>query len=315
MIPFRAILVAADFSETSRAAFRVACSLACETKSQIFVLHVAEPKYKLETPAEFSGQPGLDVAIPRDPAELEALKVRMREAYAPHRPFDVEYETREGGTAEEILRYCEKRGCDLIVMGTHGRTGLRRLLAGSIAEAVLRRARCPVLALRTLELPSEAEQVQVILHPTDFSECSELALQVARSLARDHGARLVVIHSIPSEVVIEGAVAAVEDPRVDRDALEKIRGRLDGPDLKYPVEVRLGHGDAGTEIPRVAGELGCGLIVMGTHGRTGLDRFLMGSVAEAVLRKAPCPVLAVKTPRPEPAATPDRPIAKAVTVY
>jgi nucleotide-binding universal stress UspA family protein len=315
MTPFRAVLVAADFSDTSRAAFRVACSLACETRSQVFVLHVAEPRYKLDVPAEFGGQPGLDLPVPRTPAELGELKARLRDAYVPHRPFDVEYETREGVTAEEILRYCEKRGCDLIVMGTHGRTGLRRLVAGSIAEAVLRRARCPVLALRTPELPPEAERVQVILHPTDFSSCSEPALQVARSLARDYGARLVVIHLIPSDVLVQEAVVMLENPREDLDSLETMRKRLDGPDLKFPVEVRLDHGDAMAEIPRVAGELGCGLIVMGTHGRTGLDRFLMGSVAEAVLRKAPCPVLAVKVPRPEPAATGDRPITRSVTVY
>ncbi len=74
----------------------------------------------------------------------------------------------------------EEIDSDLIVMGTHGRTGLRGLLAGSVAIAVLRGARCPVLALRSAEHPRETKEIRVILHPTDFSVDSEAALKVAR---------------------------------------------------------------------------------------------------------------------------------------
>jgi nucleotide-binding universal stress UspA family protein len=94
------------------------------------------------------------------------------------------------------------------------------------------------------------------------------------------------------------------DPRADRDSLEVIRGRLDGPDLKYPVEVRLGRGRAAAEVLRVAGEVGCGLIVMGTHGRSGVGRLLLGSVAEAVLRRAECPVMTVRSSLSEPISAP-----------
>ena len=86
------------------------------------------------------------------------------------------------------------------------------------------------------------------------------------------------------------------DLRFYQDALEEVRGRLDGPDLNNPVETRLRQGDAAEEILSSAEELGCDLIVMGTHGRSGLGRLLMGSVAESVLRKARCPVLTVKSP-------------------
>jgi nucleotide-binding universal stress UspA family protein len=97
------------------------------------------------------------------------------------------------------------------------------------------------------------------------------------------------------------------DPRVDSDALEEVRRRVDGPDLKYPVETRRSRGDAAEEIIRTAGEPGCGLIVMGTHGRTGLARLLMGSVAESVLPRVDCPVLAVKAPQGGSAPTDERP--------
>jgi nucleotide-binding universal stress UspA family protein len=298
MIPFRTILVAADFSERSREAFRVACALAREDKTRIYVLHVVVPNDVPEAPANFGEQTIPSHPVQRDQGYHESLKEQMRAVYTPDHALDVEYHTREGDTVEVILRKSEEIRCDLIVMGTHGRTGLDRLLTGSIAEAVLRRARCPVLALRSPEHPRGAEPIQVILHPTDFSDASESALQVARSLARDHAARLVVLHVAPSEILIDRAVGVTMDPRDYRDALEAIRGRLEGPDLKYPVEIRQGRGDTAAEILQAAEALGCGLIAMGTHGRTGLGRLLMGSVAEAVLRQARCPVLAVKVSIP-----------------
>src|SRR5262249_19612981 len=153
---------------------------------------------------------------------------------------------------------------------------------GSIAEGVLRKARCPVLALRGREERRGEEPIRVVLHPTDFSERSESALRVARLLARDHGARLIVLHVTPPDIVLEGRVEPGGDPRADLDSLELIRGRVDGPDLSYPVEIRLAHGDAAPEILRLAEDVGASLIVMGTHGRTGLGRVLLGSVAEAV---------------------------------
>jgi nucleotide-binding universal stress UspA family protein len=139
-----------------------------------------------------------------------------------------------------------------------------------------------------------AEANRFILHPTDFSASSEEALRVAYALARDLGVRLVILHVAPFDVFLSDMVVPV-DPRVYHDALEEVRRRVDGPDLKYPVETRRSEGDAGAEILRAAGEPGCDLIVMGTHGRTGLARVLMGSVAEYVLSRADCPVLAVKT--------------------
>jgi len=114
-------------------------------------------------------------------------------------------------------------------------------------------------------------------------------------LARDLGARLVVLHVAPFDLLAEGTMVAPIDPRVFRDTLEDMRQRLDGPDLKYPVETRFTQGDAAAEVLRVAEELGCGLLVMGTHGRTGLGRVLMGSVVEFVMPRAACPVLVVKS--------------------
>jgi nucleotide-binding universal stress UspA family protein len=136
----------------------------------------------------------------------------------------------------------------------------------------------------------------VILHPTDFSERSDAALQVARTLASDLGARLVIQHVGPPELLCDGTAGIAIDPLVYHVPLEELRERICGRDLKHSPETRLDRGHAANGILTAAGELGCDLIVMGTHGRTGLRRLLVGSVAEAVLRSAGCPVLFVKTP-------------------
>lgn len=143
--------------------------------------------------------------------------------------------------------------------------------------------------------------VQTILHPTDFSERSAYAFQLACSLARDYRARLVLLHVKPFPIasIAYGELAPLppEPPDLRKTLLEQLR-QLRPPD-NVSVEHHLIEGDPAREILRLAQETKCDLIVMSTHGRTGLGRLLMGSVAEEVLRKASCPVLTVKTPLPE----------------
>ncbi len=315
MAAFRTILVAADFSNSSLEAFGVASALASESATRVVVLHVKEPRLVAKEPVYF-GQQSIEYRpVPRDPAELERVNERLREQYVPDRVLEIEYRTREGDAAEEILHASEEIACDLIVMGTHGRTGLRRLLSGSIAESVLRSARCPVLAMRTAEPGQKPGRLQVILHPTDFSRASEYALGVARSLARDKGVRLILLHVTWPEALLEGRPAAAETAPAERFAIAELCRKIEGPDLKYPAEGHVSEGDTAPEILRVAAESGCGLIVMGTQGRTSLARLLMGSVAEDVLRRAPCPVLVVKVPHAKPVESPNPPGAKTVIVF
>jgi nucleotide-binding universal stress UspA family protein len=242
----------------------------------------------------YFGQPAVRFFAKPNDERLEDLKRQLREVYTPNHPLGIWYETREGDPQAEILRMAGELNSDLIVMGTHGRTGLRWLVGGSVAIAVLRGAHCPVLALRSAEQPRREEPMRVILHPTDFSVSSEGAVRVARSLARDHGARLIILHVAALEILTDGTPAAAIDPRIFRDNLEQARKRLDGPDLKYPVETLLRQGFAPEGILDVAEEVKADLIVMGTHGRTGISRVLMGSIAESVVSKAECPVLVVK---------------------
>ena len=313
MKPFQTMLFGADFSEGSREAFRAACSIAVAGQTRLHVLHVIEPHWVPEEPVPY-GQAVLEFYDAKGNGNRdEILQRRMREMYAPSEPLDVEYHIKEGEAAAELLRMADQIRPDLIVVGTHGRTGLSWLMAGSVATSIMRRARCPVMALHRPEGPSKGGEIRVILHPTDFSAGCEHSLRVARTMARDLGARLILLHVVPFGFYSNEMNVPV-DPGAYREALSEERHLVDGPDLKYPVEALLARGDAGEEILRAAAELDCGLIVMGTHGRTGISRFLMGSVTEYVVPRADCPVLAVKAPRGVEASVTEqapRPVATA----
>jgi nucleotide-binding universal stress UspA family protein len=146
--------------------------------------------------------------------------------------------------------------------------------------------------------------VHTILHPTDFSEGSAFAFRLACALARDYDARLIVLHVAvpPMPVYGERLMTAVlpdaAQERLRESQLRQQLAQLHPKDVRVQVEHRLIEGYPVAEILTVAKEERANVILMGTHGRTGLGRLLMGSVAEEVVRQAPCPVVTVKIPVP-----------------
>ena len=134
-----------------------------------------------------------------------------------------------------------------------------------------------------------------ILFPTDFSASSEAALQMATSLARDSGATLLIVHVQESPLAYGGGELAFTPLDVTRDLEENLR-KVMPSDPTVASEHRLVMGDPADSIVRLADEENVDLIVMASHGRTGVARLLMGSVAEAVVRRAACPVLTCKQP-------------------
>jgi nucleotide-binding universal stress UspA family protein len=144
--------------------------------------------------------------------------------------------------------------------------------------------------------------IRTILHPTDFSPLAAAALPVACSLARDLGARLILLHAKePPEVVLAELESLPPEPP---DVLEALKRRLNDMELPVPglrVDRLVVEGPAAGVIITTARQTAADLVVMGTHGRRGLARLLMGSVAEEVVRMAPCPVLTVRAPMPETA--------------
>jgi nucleotide-binding universal stress UspA family protein len=140
--------------------------------------------------------------------------------------------------------------------------------------------------------------IHTILHATDFSVHSDYALRLACSLARDYGARLVVLHVSAPPVVVYGSGIVPPEPETHRAEAREQLEQLQVSNANVRTERRLEEGEPAEEILRVANEIHANLLIMGTHGRTGLQRLLMGSVAEEVVRQASCPVLTVKTPFP-----------------
>jgi nucleotide-binding universal stress UspA family protein len=233
---------------------------------------------------------------------------------APGGDVKVDYRIAEGDAPDAILDTAADVGAGLICMGTHGRTGPGRFLLGSVAEGVSRRAECPVLTAKSPGVDSGGAETEAaeasparsdaaprwvpktILHPTDFSECSAGAFGLAGALARDHGARLIVLHvtTVP-DLPYEGygaPGAPLSEGDYLADARRSLEGLAAGPGIA--CERLLKEGDPASEILRVAKETGADLVVLGTHGRTGLRHVLMGSVAEQVARKASCPVLTLR---------------------
>jgi nucleotide-binding universal stress UspA family protein len=138
--------------------------------------------------------------------------------------------------------------------------------------------------------------IKTVLHPTDFSDCSQNAFRVASSLARDHGARLIVLHVTSLPDLAYRGYGLPGSPLRAEEYLTKVREdleRLNPPDPQVSCERRLAEGDPAAEILRTAAETGASLIVMGTHGMSGPRHLLMGSVAKQIVRKAPCPVVTV----------------------
>jgi universal stress protein A len=133
--------------------------------------------------------------------------------------------------------------------------------------------------------------IKQILVPIDWAEPSNRAFQFAGSLAREHGAQLLVLYAMPPPVAMYGP-----PPESYLDHLHEELCRMKPTDPKTCVHYLLVEGDPARAVLRAAKETHCDLIVMGTHGRTGLNRLLRGSVAEEVVRKAPCPVWVVKDP-------------------
>ncbi len=256
---FHRILFAGDLSDRSLAAFGAACSLAGESGTRLHVLNVAETR--------------------DDRKEIED---ELRAFYRAAPALALDYLVRVGDAAYAILRAADEVDADLIVVGTHGRSGLDRLLCGSVAESVLQRSIRPVLVVRQRDLSRTAKPIRIILHPTDFSGRSRPALGVALALARSHRARLVLLHAGPGDLGPE------------RAELARLKEQSSQAGVDVSVETRFGQGEPVSEILRAARDLGCDLIVLGTHGRTGFDRRMVGSVAELVIREAPCLTLVVK---------------------
>jgi nucleotide-binding universal stress UspA family protein len=296
------ILLATDFSGWARRAEDYACALACSWKATLTVLSVAEfpPGLNPDYPVN---QQYLADLLKTASSQLVDLKGR-----AARRGIVVTTRVATGIPSEEVITAARAEDSDLIVVGTRGKTGLAHVLLGSTAERVVRGAPCPVLTVRMEQADTEQKEgassmpvtLERILVPVDFSDCSLDALEYAAVMAQQAKASLMLLHVL--EPVSYGLDFDLGHFRSREDVRESWTKRLEELAATHqlphmPIEYRLRGGFPADSILDAAQTLPCDLIVMGTHGRRGISHTISGSVAEAVLRKARCPVVAVRSPK------------------
>lgn len=282
------ILIASDLSEASNEALRQ--GLALEGASEVAVCHVMA---LLGTNAFLPQDYVMDVQqqLALQPKLADALREqvnRIKPGADPHLFIDV------GRDYAQIVERAREWRADLVVVGSHGHTGLKHWLLGSVAERVVRHAPCPVLVAR----PSVAGAV---LAATDLSDPSLPAIEAGAREAARRGTKLVVVHAVQTRegdaaMGLLGALPALDPPdvRESRRALASqiINGALARFGAK--AEVVVADEDALTEITRLAQSLPAELVVIGTKGRTGLARVALGSVAAGVVEHTHCSVLVVR---------------------
>jgi nucleotide-binding universal stress UspA family protein len=298
MLRFKKILFPTDFSPCANHALKYSLLLAEKYQAKLTLFHAIimfmddpnNPDYRFPDLSETYNQ-------------IEKVCDRcFQQVMDESQKVDIDKVVVRGiSPADEILRYAEENDISLIVMGTCGRSALGRFFFGSTAEKVVRHSHCPVLTV--LEEPTEyikTGKYDKILLPTDYSDTSKKAIPWAVSLAENHDAELILLHSIEENIPPQyyaGGVASIFE--LDRELKKRATKALDlfmeevkGKKIKIKKVVVEGKSDE--EIVNYAKKNNVDLIVLASHGHSGIERVLLGSTTERVVRKAPCPVLTVK---------------------
>jgi nucleotide-binding universal stress UspA family protein len=286
------ILIATDFSEASTKAVRFGAELAQRSGAEVTLAHVFDPS------------PYMRLLEPRSPEEAEqamggAARDGLERIVETHLQNVERVHTvalRNPSAAAALCAHAGDHDIDLVVMGTRGRSGIVRMLLGSCAARLVRHAPCDVLVVRG-EVDGKVDHIAA---PTDLSENGSAAIDAGGELHDDYSAKLSILHVLDQSVPVPSSQGF---GLVDTATLSK---QLEG-ELSAIVETRFeGQSDVSVVV-RVdtspsagictwAEENAVDLLVVSTHGRTGLSAMLIGSVAEHVVQEAPCPVLTVRQP-------------------
>jgi nucleotide-binding universal stress UspA family protein len=295
------VLVPYDGSEPSRAALGVAIALGREGSALSIVTIVDETPLISQSTTTM---------VAYDPTPLmEALdaegKALLDDAAAQCRAASIEPATAivHDRPVAGIIANADAGPCDLIVMGTHARTGVERTFLGSTTEGVLRSSLVPVLTVRSADRVA-AEPLACALVAVDDSEPADAAAALAATLVRTSGTRVIACHAVDTPRVVDNALAMsygftperlAEDLRSEAAAI--VSGALARAGLAENTPVLIVDGDPARAIIAAAADRRATVIVAGTHGRRGLRRFALGSVAENIVRTSDIPVLVVPAKR------------------
>lgn len=280
----QSILLATDFLPASHEAAQAAVRLANKYGSRVTPLHVLEPI------------PTWPVTLPHEWQEATEPLEKLANHLTAQNVSVAEPVMAVGSAADQIVRKAQEVNADLIVIGAGEKTHFERLAAGPVAEAVIARASQPVLAVRPGAAPARFKK---ILCPVDQSPASQRGLRNAIQLAKAFDGQLLVLTVVPkvswlSAAVETGRLAHAETEHEHRWRQE-FRQFLEGIEFgRATWEQEVGHGVVDQEILAAAQRFEADVIIMGSTGRTGLVRTLLGSVTRRVLRQLPCSLLTVK---------------------
>jgi nucleotide-binding universal stress UspA family protein len=302
MVRINTILCPIDFSDFSRHAFDRAVAIAKGDGASVTALHVAPFR---EAPIYPYQESRAVEAFLLSAGDRDMLTTELKRFLALDAPLGVAVTCEvvdAPNVHHEILAQADRLRADLIVMGTHGRSGFQRLFLGSVTEKVLRTARPPVLIVgaATDVVPARDFSFKRILCAVDFSACSLAALRYAATLAEPSGAKLTALYVMEwPPLAPDPLLGPPTDLTGYRMAAEAAgRERLHSVVAEWSqmgVEEIVAAGKPHHEILRIAAERESDLIVLGIHGRNPLGRMIFGSTAEPVVRRATCPVLTVRS--------------------
>ncbi|MCC7508869.1 MAG: universal stress protein [Planctomycetes bacterium] len=289
---FERVVIPTDFSDTAQTALNLGAEIAAYYKSAIDLVNAVDA-----TVYAYAGYPFASLSKELLSGAEDALRRAKLPAAAS--ALQVNRYVLSGNPATEVVEHAKRHGADLIVIGTQGHGAIARFFLGSVADRVLHSATCPVIVTKkpkgTVKHPKKkAKPFSRILFPTDFSKTAGKALARAIALTEDMDAELFVLHVVDDSLV----TTHVEDERtiilkeLRRHALDEMKKQLPAELLQnFETIGAVKRGEPGKQICAFAEANHCDLIVMGSHGRTGVERALMGSVADKVVRRAKCSVL------------------------
>lgn len=299
----RTILFATDFSTDAEYAGAYALLLARRLQAELVCIH-ASPRYDAKPNAYELSHGHLEQFREQLQSELAHRRAALEKmvAEAARQGIRARHEQIEGTAAEAICKTAERVSADLIVVGSHGRTGIKRYFLGSVAERVVRMAGCSVLVARKPMITERG--FHRVLVPTDFEEGARAALRQACALAADD-AVIDIVHCWFVDGVVDGslepgATGAVYTSTVDivlesaRKGGQELVDLVAGGARQVNFHVHEGRPAGAVQAFMEEQDSPYDLVAVGTHGRRGLERVLIGSVAEATVRYSPCSVLVAR---------------------
>lgn len=301
--PFKKILCPVYFDETSPIALEYARHFAKKTGGTIQLLHVVPTDEIHLLRKVYHPQEGGGASIVWAEKIARDMLTKLAEDHLSDTPHDMI--TRMGSDPVTGILAAEKElGSDLVVMATHGRTGLTHFILGSVAEKVVRESRAPVLTIRSGEKLGDVHPFRKILVPIDIAESSNVALIYARQLAEQFQGTVYPLHIVPNDEAMlrlresvyharegeHGANLVLAEKTARQRLQELAREHLSGVPSETILHV---SGDPGKTIIETERDIGADLIVMATHGVTGVLHFLLRSLTEKMVREADCPVLSL----------------------